>query len=150
MLTVSKSESHPSAWGCLRKGERPWEKHPTDRLWAISESKRPWNRGWSAFMAEKAMAPHSSTLAWKIPWMEDPGGLQSMGSHRVGHDWSDLTAAAAAAAFMGCVISRGNEWEGYNNCFGEEAKISRNWATAHFLAFYGGPPNCHGTWGYVI
>ena len=79
---------------------------------------------------EKAMAPHSSTLAWKIPWMEDPGRLQSMGwrrvrhdwaislsllctgegngnplqccclenpgmgSHRVGHDWSDLAAAA--------------------------------------------------------
>ena len=36
---------------------------------------------------EKAMAPHSSTLAWKIPWMEDPGRLQSMGSLRVGHDF---------------------------------------------------------------
>ena len=36
---------------------------------------------------EKTMAPHSSTLAWKIPWMEEPGGLQSMGSLRVGHDW---------------------------------------------------------------
>ena len=35
----------------------------------------------------KAMAPHSSTLAWKIPWMEEPGALQSMGSLRVGHDW---------------------------------------------------------------
>ena len=35
---------------------------------------------------EKAMAPHSSTLAWKIPWMEEPGGLQSMGSLKVGHD----------------------------------------------------------------
>ena len=35
---------------------------------------------------EKAMAPHSSTLAWKIPWMEEPGGLQSMGSQRVGHN----------------------------------------------------------------
>ena len=41
---------------------------------------------------EKAMAPHSSTLAWKIPWMEEPGGLQSMGSLRVGHGWlSDFT-----------------------------------------------------------
>ena len=40
------------------------------------------------------MAPHSSTLAWKIPWAEEPGGLTSMGSHRVGHDWSDLAAAA--------------------------------------------------------
>ena len=38
--------------------------------------------------AEKAMALHSSTLAWKIPWMEEPGGLQSMGSLRVGHDFS--------------------------------------------------------------
>ena len=35
---------------------------------------------------EKAMAPHSSALAWKIPWTEEPGGLQSMGSLRVGHD----------------------------------------------------------------
>ena len=34
------------------------------------------------------MAPHSSTLAWKIPWTEEPGGLQSMGSWRVGHDWT--------------------------------------------------------------
>ena len=37
-------------------------------------------------LAEKAMAPHSSTLAWKIPWMEEPGRLQSMGSLRVRHD----------------------------------------------------------------
>ena len=36
--------------------------------------------------AEKAMAPHSSTLAWKIPWTEEPGRLQSMGSQGVGHD----------------------------------------------------------------
>ena len=37
-------------------------------------------------MTEKAMGPYSSTLAWKIPWTEEPGGLQSMGSLRVGHD----------------------------------------------------------------
>ena len=37
---------------------------------------------------ETAMAPNSSTLAWKIPWMEEPGRLQSMGSLRVGHDWA--------------------------------------------------------------
>ena len=40
-----------------------------------------------ALCSEKAMAPHSSTLAWKIPWAEEPGRLQSMGSLRVGHDW---------------------------------------------------------------
>ena len=39
-------------------------------------------------LSEKAMAPHSSTLAWKIPWTEEPGGLQSMGSLGVGHDWA--------------------------------------------------------------
>ena len=37
-------------------------------------------------ISEKAMAPHSSTVAWKISWMEEPGGLQSVGSLRVGHD----------------------------------------------------------------
>ena len=37
---------------------------------------------------EKEMAPHSSSLAWKIPWTEEPGGLQSMGSQRVGHNWA--------------------------------------------------------------
>ena len=40
------------------------------------------------FPTEKAMAPHSSTLAWKIPWTEEPGRLQSMGSLRVGLDWA--------------------------------------------------------------
>ena len=43
----------------------------------------------------KEMATHSSVLAWRIPGTGEPGGLPSMGSHRVGHDWSDLAAAAA-------------------------------------------------------
>ena len=42
---------------------------------------------------EKEMATHSSVLAWRIPGTGDPGGLPSMGSHRVGHNWSDLAAA---------------------------------------------------------
>ena len=46
---------------------------------------------------EKEMATHSNVLAWRIPGTGEPGGLPSMGSHRVGHDWSDLAAAAAAA-----------------------------------------------------
>ena len=45
---------------------------------------------------EEEMATHSSVLAWRIPGMGEPGGLPSMGSHRVGHDWSDLAAAAAS------------------------------------------------------
>ena len=42
--------------------------------------------GLSYCYSEKAMAPHSSTLAWKIPWTEEPGSLQPMGSQTVGHD----------------------------------------------------------------
>ena len=45
---------------------------------------------------EKEMATHSSILAWRIPGMGEPGGLPSMGLHRVGHVWSDLAALAAA------------------------------------------------------
>ena len=44
---------------------------------------------------EKEMASHSSVLAWRIPWTEQPRRLQSMELHRVGHNWSDLAAAAA-------------------------------------------------------
>ena len=44
------------------------------------------------------MATHSCVLAWRIPGTEEPGGLLSMGSHWVGHNWSDLAAAAAAVS----------------------------------------------------
>ena len=47
---------------------------------------------------EREMATHSRALTWRIPGMGEPGGLLSLGSHRVGHDWSDLAAAAAAVA----------------------------------------------------
>ena len=57
---------------------------------------------------EKEMATHSSVLAWRIPGVEEPGGLPSMESHRVEHDWSDLAAAAAAAAgLLDSVSERG-------------------------------------------
>ena len=52
---------------------------------------------------EKEMATYSSILAWRIPGTGEPGGLPSMGSHRVGHDWSDLAAAAAAWHYLLCV-----------------------------------------------
>ena len=50
---------------------------------------------------EKEMATHSSVLAWRIPGTGEPGWLPSMGLHRVGHDWSDLAAAAAMELFTG-------------------------------------------------
>ena len=61
-----------------------------------------WRKKMSSFWGvvegggEKEMATHSSILAWRIPGTGEPGRLPSMGSHRVGHDWSDLAAAAAA------------------------------------------------------
>ena len=51
---------------------------------------------------EKELATHSSVLAWRIPGTGELGGLLSMGSHRVGHDWSDLAAAETSAAFLVC------------------------------------------------
>ena len=72
-----------SVKGCVHFGLRS-SALPTKRLPAMRET---WVRslGWEDPL-EKETAPHSSTLAWKIPWTEKPGRLQSMGSHRVGHD----------------------------------------------------------------
>ena len=53
---------------------------------------------------EKEMATHSSVLAWRIPGTTEPGGLPSMGSHRVGHDWRDL-AAAAGTILLAFILS---------------------------------------------
>ena len=49
---------------------------------------------------EKEMAIHSSTIAWKIPWTEEPGRLQSIGSQRVGHDWVTSPKASNEDAFL--------------------------------------------------
>ena len=57
------------------------------RLKRLPAMQETWVRslGWEDPL-EKEMATHSSTLAWRIPWVEEPGGLQSMGLQRVGHD----------------------------------------------------------------
>ena len=60
------------------------------------------------------MATHSSILAWRIPGTEEPGGLPSMGSHRVGHDCCDLAAAAAACPQEACGLTG-------------ESSIKHNW-----------------------
>ena len=58
----------------------PDNNHSTFCLYELNHSR------W--LISEKEMAPHSNTLAWKIPWAEEPGRLQSMGSRRVGHNWA--------------------------------------------------------------
>ena len=50
---------------------------------------------------EKEMATHSSTLTWKIPWTEEPGRLQSMGSQRVGHDWATSLSLSLSQYYLG-------------------------------------------------
>ena len=57
------------------------------------------------FNVHLCMATHSSILAWRIPGTGEPGGLPSMGSHRVGHDWSNLAAAADIKALICCCCS---------------------------------------------
>ena len=64
-----------------------WEMDDSLPAWTI-KIKLPHFRRCVGIQSEKALAPHSSTLAWKIPWMEEPGGLQSMGSLRVRHNWA--------------------------------------------------------------
>ena len=62
------------------------------------------------------MATHISVLAWRIPGTAEPVGLPFMGSHRVGHDWSDLAAAAAATAATGTnknCLMKSNKLEKY-------------------------------------
>ena len=66
---------------------------------------------------EKGMATHSSVLAWRIPGASEPGGLPSMGLHRVGHDWSDLAAAAAAVFLLrvqGSIFFQSYSWTSEN------------------------------------
>ena len=70
---------------------------------------------------EKEMATHSSTLAWRIPGTEEPVGLPSMGSHRVGHDWCDLTAAAASSEAAAKLSVGVRNWK--------EARVAPAWQT---------------------
>ena len=77
---------------------------------------------------EKEMAPHSSTLAWKIPWMEERGGLQSMGSRRVGHDWG------LHFHFLLLCIGEGNGNPLQCSCLENPMDGGAWWATIHGVA----------------
>ena len=80
-------------WGAIAFSTVGLEQHPNQRgHWSTRMSRMGvWGVGRGIYsevglFGEKAMAPHSSTLAWRTPWMEEPGRLQSMGSLRVRHD----------------------------------------------------------------
>ena len=72
------------------------------------------------------MATHSSVLAWRIPGTADPGGLPSMGSHRVGYNWSDL---AAAAASLWVIKNLSEMWETRVRPLGQEDPLEKGMAT---------------------
>ena len=79
---------------------------------------------------EKEMATHSSVLAWRIPGMGEPGGLPSMGLHRIGHDWSDLAEAHFTRWMLNCTLSRKNySWHCQFRCIKE--KLFSFWICGH-------------------
>ena len=80
VLLPGKSHGRRSLVGCS-----PWGREESDATERL-------HFHFSLHALEKEMATHSSVLAWRIPGMGEPGGLPSLGSHRVGHDWSDLAA----------------------------------------------------------
>ena len=98
---------------------------------------------------EKEMATHSSVLAWRIPGMGEPGGLLSVGLHRVRHDWSDLAEAAAIqirswtlriprTEELGRLQSM--EWQtvghGWSDRAAAAAEIHASWFSSCLLGFY--------------
>ena len=90
---------------------------------------------------EKEMATHSSVLIWRTPGMAEPGGLPSMGSHGVGHDWSDLAAAAAAAPHHRHRIRPSSPFDqihipsGHQN-FGSKYKKNPQWPIIHRISIW--------------
>ena len=97
VLLPRKSHGQRSLVGCSPWGHE--ESNMTERL------------HFHFHALEKAMATHSSVLAWRIPGTAEPGGLPSMESHRVGHDWSDLAAAAAATGSPQKDLENSSGWE---------------------------------------
>ena len=88
--------------------------------------------------SEKAMATHSSVLSWRIPGTGEPGGLLSMGSHRVWHDWSDLTAIAVV--FMLTFLISENS---HKSLSGNFLSSTLFWKTPQTIALYILATLCH-------
>ena len=88
------------SWGLWKARPPIWASlvaQMVKRLSTMRET-RVWSLGWKDPL-EKEMATHSSNVAWKIPWTEEPGGLQSMGSQRVRHDWATYSYSYTVKGF---------------------------------------------------
>ena len=96
-FSIGKGNGNPLQYSCLENpvdGGAWWA-----AVYRVVKSRTQLNDFTLTFhfyALEKEMATHSSVLAWRIPGTGEPGGLPSLGSHRVGHDWSDLAAAVMA------------------------------------------------------
>ena len=104
--TVKNPPANSGGWGSIRgSGRSPGEGNGNPLQYSCLEN--PMNRGdsWAIVLGVTrswtGLAPHSSTLAWKIPWMEEPGRLQSIGSLRVGDDWAERLHFYFSLSFIG-------------------------------------------------
>ena len=98
------------------------------------------------------MATHSSVLAWRIPGMAEPGGLPSMGSHRVGHDWSDSAAADSSAGKESICDAGASSWiPGSGRSAGEGIGylLQNSWAS-HVAQLVKNPPTTRETWVWSL
>ena len=82
---------------------------------------------------EKGMATHSSILSRKIPWTEEPGGVQSMGSQRVGHDWVTFTFTFFLNFQVDTVLGGGGWWWHCSPCYSDVPRSSREFIFCSFL-----------------
>ena len=73
--------------------------------------KRRWFNPWMGKILEEGTVTHSGILAWRIPWTEEPGRLQSMGSQRIGQDWSDLACTRACILISFIAQGAGDGWD---------------------------------------
>ena len=96
---AGEGNGNPLQYSCLEKSHA-WRILVGCSPWGLKESEMTerLHFHFSLSCIGEGNGTHSSVLAWRIPGMVEPGGLPSLGSHRVGHDWSHLAAAAAAAA----------------------------------------------------
>ena len=101
------------------------------------------------------MAPRSSTLAWKIPWMEEPGGLQSMGSLRVRHDWttslSNFTFMLWGRKWQPTPVFLPRESQGQGEPGGLPSmgshRVGHDWSALAAAAAWNKRPSMHHIWG---
>ena len=89
---------------------------------------------------EKEMAAHSSIHAWKIPWTEEAGGLQSMGSQRIGHDWAPSCHVTSSVQLLSCVWLFVTPWTAIHQA---SLSINNSWSLLKLMSIESVMPSNH-------